>query len=497
MKNKLRILFVSSEINPFAKTGGLADVSSALPKTIHEMDHEVRLIMPKYGCINERRFTLRDVIRLKNVPVMMGENTIQTSVKSAFLPDTKVQVYFIEYKPYFNRQELYVDPKTKYDYPDNAQRFSLFCRGVLETLKILHWQPDIIHCNDWQTSLIPVLLQTEYKQDSFFQKASTLLTIHNLAYQGIFKKEVYPELYLPESLFLLDGPLEFYGKINFLKGGISYADAITTVSEKYSQEIQTDSEYGCGLEGVLKGRKDEIVGILNGIDYNIWNPETDRLINENYGPNSLESKIENKKALLEKNNLIFNESIPVIGMISRLADQKGFDLVAEAIDVLLGLDIQIIILGTGDVRYRTLLEKIHKKFPRKLSINLRFDDEMAHLIEAGSDIFLMPSKYEPCGLNQLYSLKYGTVPVVRNTGGLSDTVQEYNSKEDTGDGFVFNEYSASEMISAIKRAIRLYSDHKAWQRLMKRGMKLDFSWNVSAEKYVRLYTKLEMNRRKK
>lgn len=497
MKGKQRILYVSSEIAPFAKTGGLADVASALPKALYEMGHEVRLMMPKYGCINERRYTLREVIRLKNVPIMTGDGKIVAGVKSAFLPETKVQVYFFDYKPSFGRHELYVDPKTKKDFPDNAERFTIFSRGVLETLKILRWEPNVIHCNDWQTSLIPVLLKTEYANDSFFKKTSTLLSIHNMAYQGTFEPDVISKIALPKDLFSSGNALEFYGKVNFLKAGIIFTDMLTTVSEKYAEEIQSDPEFGCGLEGVLSECKESLVGILNGVDYNDWNPEDDKLIPYNYSLTDLDGKIQNKKALLKKNQLNFQEQTPVIGMISRLADQKGFDLIVEVIDDLMKLNLQMVILGTGDAKYHELLETISRKFPRKLAINLRYDNEMAHLIEAGSDMFLMPSRYEPCGLNQMYSLKYGTIPIVRTTGGLADTVVEFDPENDVGNGFVFEKYSSKQMLRAIKKAINLYADQKVWQQLMKKGMRQNFSWQTSAEKYVKLYLKLENMKRKR
>lgn len=498
MKGRLRILYVCSEIAPFAKTGGLADVANALPKALTEMGHEVRLMMPKYGCINERRYTLREVIRLKEVPILTGDGRVTAAVKSAFLPDSKVQVYFLDHKPAFDRFELYSDPKTNQDFPDNAERFATFCRGVLETLKILRWEPNIIHCNDWQTSLIPVLLKTEFANDPFYKKMATVLTLHNVAYQGKFDADVMAKTALPESLFAAGGPLEYYGQVNYLKGGCLFADLLTTVSEKYAEEIQSDAEYGGGLEGVFAERKEDLYGILNGVDYNEWNPDTDKLIPYNYNvANFASEKIKNKKVLLEKNKLKFQEKVPIIGMVSRLAEQKGFDLLVEAIDKLMSLNIQMVILGVGDEKYHQALKAAQKKYNKKLAINLRFDNELAHLIEAGSDMFLMPSRFEPCGLNQSYSLKYGTVPIVRATGGLADTIFEYDSGNDTGNGFVFAKYSSSEMLKAVNRAINLYADAKVWQRLVKKGMKEDFSWATSAEQYVKVYSKLDFNRRKK
>lgn len=497
MKNRLRVLYLSTEVAPFAKTGGLADVASALPKALFEQGHDVRVMMPKYGNISERRYTLREVIRLKEIPILVGGHEHAVSAKSAFLPDTKVQVYFLDYKPYFERQDYYVDAATGKDFPDNAERFFLFCKTVLETIKLLHWEPHIIHCNDWQTALVPWLLRHEYKDDPFFAKAVTVLSIHNLAFQGIFAPSVLPKLGLPETLTQPGSDLEFFGKINFLKAGIKSADLITTVSPTYATEIQNDQEVGCGLQGLLMERKDDLCGILNGVDYGIWNPEKDSLIPEKYNAVTLKEKEKNKKALAKEAGFPFDAKVPVIGMISRLTDQKGFDLIAAAIDDLLRLDVQIVILGTGDPRYHKMLEKMAKAHPKQVALFLRFDDQLAHLIEAGSDMFLMPSRYEPCGLNQMYSLKYGTVPIVRKTGGLADTIVDADADPNGGNGFVFIAYEAGAMVDAVARAVNAFKDDKAWQKLIKRCMKQDFSWQAAADKYVKLYLKLETAKKKK
>lgn len=490
MKKELSILFISSEIAPFAKTGGLADVAGALPKVIKEMGHEIRLIMPKYGTINERKFKLREVARLKDIPIPLGDRIETVSVKSAVIPHSKVQVYFVDKKKYFDRPELYCNPETNKDWSDNAERFIFFNRAAIEILKALYWHPNIIHCNDWQSALIPLLLKTIYKNDTFFSNISTLLTIHNIAYQGIFEKEVLNLIELPEKLFYPGSGIEFWGKTNFLKVGIVYADLITTVSETYAKEIQQSEEYGYGLEGVLKDRKRDLYGIINGIDYTVWNPEIDELIPTKYSRQTLTEKKKNKKILLEANDLPFNENIPLIGIISRLADQKGFDLIEECIDDLIKLNVQIVLLGTGDEKYHILFKKIREKYPQKIGINLTFNNQLAHLIEAGSDMFLMPSRYEPCGLNQLYSLKYGTIPIVRATGGLADTIKDFDPRAGQGTGFIFEDYSSKALLSAIKRAINVFQNHRLWQKLMNNAMKQDFSWKTAAEKYVALYKKL-------
>lgn len=484
----MKILFVASEVAPFAKTGGLADVASALPQALKKMGHEVRLIMPKYRAIDDKRFTLREVVRLKEVVVPVGEKKTKASVKSAFIPNTKVQVYFLDYKPYFDREGLYVDPSSGEDHQDNDERFIFFCRGCLETLKLLHWQPDVIHCNDWQTGLIPLYLKTLYRKDGFFNRTRTLFTIHNLTYQGNFPSSTFQKTGLPPEVFFPGSGVEFYGQFSFLKAGLVYSDLLNTVSERYAQEIQEIPEFGYGMEGILKSK--DLYGILNGVDYSIWNPEVDQFIPYKYNPEDLRGKIENKKVLLEENGLEFREDIPLIGSISRLADQKGFDLIGQAIDEMMQMDLQYILLGTGDPKYHRLFEQIKRKYPDRIAVNLRFDNRLAHLIEAGCDMFLMPSRYEPCGLNQLYSLKYGTIPVVRATGGLADTITEYDPKRGIGNGFVFHDYSADQLLGAIKRALTTFADKKAWARLVKNAMKGDYSWEVSAQKYVKLYQKL-------
>jgi starch synthase len=489
MNQPLNILFLSSEVVPFAKTGGLADVSGALPQAIKELGHEVRVMMPKYGFISERKFKIHEIIRLRDMEIPVGNRREKASVKSSFIvgPKVKVQIYFLESRRYFQRDGLYVNSKTGEDYPDNDERFIFFCRGVIETLKRLGWKPDIIHCNDWQTALVPVFLKTVYRTEPLLDGVKTLLTIHNISYQGIFPENSFRKSGLPEEIF---DDIEHHGNFNFLKAGIIYSDAVSTVSPNYAKEISSDDEYGCGLMKVLKKRRRDLFGILNGVDYSIWNPEVDKYIPVPYGLRTIESKYENKKVLLKRFNLEYNEKIPVVAQISRLVDQKGFDLIADIIDAMMKLDIQYIVLGTGESKYREMLERIRRKYPKKVGIHLGFDEELAHLIEAGADIFLMPSRYEPCGLNQMYSLKYGTVPVVRATGGLVDTVEEFNPKTGRGTGFLFEEYSGQELLKALKRAISVYKDKKLWMKVIRNGMLKDYSWNASAKKYVSLYGKI-------
>ena len=490
MAKPLDILFIASEVDPFAKTGGLADVSGALPKAIKNFEHEIRIMMPRYGSINERKGKLHEMMRLKEIEIPVGSKTYQASVKSSFIANnnTKIQVYFLDNHSLFGRSGLYVHPDTKKDYADNDERFIFFSRGVLEVLKKLGWQPDIIHCNDWQTGLVPAYLKTLYRNDPFYRDTKTVFTIHNMAYQGIFPKAVLPKTLLPAEV-LSEAGVEANGSLNMLKAGLVFADAVTTVSERYAEEICTSAEFGCGLEGVVSKRKKDLTGILNGIDYGIWDPAVDEYLPHRYDSRTIDLKVENKKALLAKMGLPFNDRIPVIGIISRLADQKGFDLIDEILEAMMKLDLQLVVLGTGEKRYHDLFEKAHKKFPQKVGISLSFNEELAHLIEAGSDMFLMPSRYEPCGLNQMYSLRYGTVPIVRATGGLDDTIEDI-SQSSAGTGFKFKNYNSGELLKTIQRAVQSYQDQPAWRKLMKNGMSKDFSWGSSAKKYIQLYRSL-------
>ncbi len=490
---KLKILFVTSEAIPFVKTGGLADVSAALPKVLTEMGHEVRLVIPKYGAVDERKFKVHDIIRLKDISIKIGDKEVIFSLKSCFLPGvrTRVQIYFLENYEYFgNRNSLYIDPKSGKDYADNDERFILLNRSIMEMIIKLGWIPDIVHLNDWQCGLVPAYAKTIYKDCEGFDKLKILFTIHNLAYQGKFPQSSFKKTGLPESLNSEKKGIIHQGKLNFLKSGLIYSDAINTVSETYAVEIRTKEEYGEGLKDILAKRKDKLFGILNGIDFNIWNPEKDNLIPYNYSLKSLEKKVENKIYLLERFGLKYDEKIPLLGVISRLYDSKGIDLIQKAFNDLMKLNLQFILLGTGDLKYHTFFEKMASKYPNKFSCYLGFSDELAHLIEAGADMFLMPSKYEPCGLNQMYSLVYGTIPIVRETGGLADTVQKYNEKTGEGTGFVFKKYEPSDLIAEVKRAVKVYENKDSWLKLMKSAMRQDFSWNSSAKKYVDLYKKI-------
>jgi len=490
---KLKILFITSEVVPFVKTGGLADVSSALPQKLQEMGHQVRIVVPKYGAIDERKYKIHEVVRLKDLTTNIGDKEVVFSLRSSFLIGQKarVQIYFLDNQEYFgNRPSLYTDPLTGKDYADNDERFILLSRSVFELVNKLGWVPDIIHCNDWQCGLIPAYLKKEFSDDPLFSSVKTLFTIHNLTYQGEFGKATFKKLGLPEELNSEKGILKD-GKVNFMKAGLQYADSINTVSETYAKEICRDNEYGAGLYDILCKRKKDIHGIINGIDDLIWNPEKDKQIAKKYSFKTVDDKKLNKKALAEKFNFEYKEETPVIGLISRLYDSKGFDLIQKVFDDLMTMDIQVVLLGTGDKKYHKFLgtSKVNKS--KKFSHYLGFDDELAHLIEAGSDMFLMPSKYEPCGLNQMYSLMYGAVPIVRETGGLADTVKRFDEKSGHGNGFVFKKYDANEMLKEIKKAVKLYqTDKKTWNKIIKNGMKSNFSWINSSKNYVELYKKV-------
>jgi starch synthase len=480
----MKALILSSEVAPFAKTGGLADVAGALPPCLQKQGCRTSVMMPYYRQVAHCKFDIRPAG--KAVSVRVRDNTVPGEIYEGRI-NGAVPIYFIRQDKYYDRDGLYGTPTG--DHHDNCERFVFFARAALEAVKALNLEPDIIHCNDWQTALVPAYLKTTHADDLKLAPAATLLTIHNLAYQGLFWHLDLPLIGLDWSYFT-PKYLEFYGKINILKGGIIFSTLLNTVSRKYAEEIQT-REYGCGLEGVLSDRKLDLYGVLNGVDYSEWSPEVDRLIPAHFSANDLTGKKRCKAELLKACNLPAGDD-PLIGCISRLADQKGFDLIAKIIEQVMAMDLKMVILGTGEQRYHDLLTAIGKKYPNKISVNIKFDNKLAHMIEAGADMFLMPSRYEPCGLNQMYSLKYGTVPVVRSTGGLADTITDCTPatlQAGTANGFAFAEYDAQKLLETIKRAVLAFKDRDAWRRLMLDGMKQDWSWSRSAGEYVKLYEK--------
>jgi len=480
----MKILFVASEVDPFAKTGGLADVAGALPKALAPLGHEVRLIMPLYREVNRERFGLRPTATRVSVPV--GPTTHEGRVWEARLPASPVIAYFIEQPQLFDRDGLYQQRGD--DFPDNLERFSFFSQAALRALPLVGFQPEIVHCHDWQTALVCAQLRLgSIGREPWFRSMSTVLTIHNLAYQGLFPSEQWPLTQLPNEAFTING-LEFYGNINLLKGGLITADLLTTVSPTYATEILTEA-FGCGLEGVLRAREGELVGILNGIDPQAWDPTSDPHIAARYSMSSLAGKSVCKLALQQRQHLPERHDL-LIGMIQRLAEQKGIDLLVQAMEDLMALPLQLVLLGTGDPIYHRQLEELAKQFPQQLAVNLTFDNALAHQIEAGADAFLMPSRFEPCGLNQMYSMRFGTVPIVRRVGGLADTVIDVHPTtmaSRAATGFVFDEHSASALVQAVKRAVTAFRDQALWKALMQQGMRHDVSWDRSARAYAQVY----------
>lgn len=477
-------------MTPFSKTGGLADVSGSLPKSLSKIGCDVRVITPKYAGLSNAIQPLNRII--ETAEIRIGDRVEEYGLYEGVLPDSDVPVYFVENDKYFNRKNLYEENGK--DYEDNPERFSFFSMAVLFSMQVIGWKPNVIHCNDWQTALIPVYLNTAVKENpllkDYCKKMGTLFTIHNLGYQGLFTKEKYPATGLDTSLFTIKG-MEYYGKINLLKGGILFSDILNAVSPTYSMEIQTE-EYGHGLEGVLSERADDIYGILNGVDYTEWDPSKDPLIISRFSSKSLSRK-KNCKKDLQKLCSLPQEDVPLLGMVSRFDSQKGFDILLEIMDELLQLEIQMVILGTGKLKYEEALKEYASEHPSGLSVNTIFDNTLAHKIEAGSDIFLIPSRYEPCGLNQLYSFKYGTVPVAHKTGGLADTIADYvpsNIIADKCTGFLFNHYSGEGLLKALLLALSVYKDKTQWKRIVTAGMNSDFSWERSAGEYVKLYEKV-------
>jgi starch synthase len=482
--SQLKILFASSEVAPFAKTGGLADVSASLPAALASLGHQVRIVMPMYRSVMQGSFELKPLEKSLEVPLRGKVSNDKVFYKEI---DSNLLIYFIKRNEFFDREMLYGTPEG--DYGDNAERFIFFSRGILQLCKLISFQPDIIHCNDWQTSLVLVYLKSLYEDDPFFYNTLRVFTIHNLAYQGVFPKEYMDISKLPFELFTIRG-LEYYGKMNFMKGGIVFSDLITTVSEKYAQEIQTP-EYGHGLDGILRERSDDIYGVLNGVDYTEWNPETDPYIDSSYNAEDLSGKKKCKEELIEIFKLEGSVETPIIGIISRLADQKGFDILADAADELSKMELFLVLLGRGNERYEKQFSELGKKYKGRFAVKIGFDNVLAHKIEAGSDMFLMPSRYEPCGLNQLYSLKYGTIPVVRATGGLDDTIKEFEPETERGNGFKFFEYSSKALLEKVKRALMIYKNKELWLKLVKICMNEDFSWNKSALRYQEIYSRAD------
>jgi starch synthase len=470
----MKILIATPEAVPYAKTGGLADVAGTLLKEYRRMNKEAYIILPLYKSIKKGDMTLRDTGLKIKVPV--GEREIEGR-----LFRNKSSSYFIDCGEFFDREELYGTPQG--DYRDNASRFIFFSRGVLETCRILNFKPDIIHCNDWQTGLIPLYLKTVYF-DTFFKDTASLLTIHNLGYQGLFPASEMPLTGLGWELFTPEG-IEFYGEISFLKAGLISADVLTTVSNTYAKEM-LQKEFGFGLEGVLQKRAKDLYGVINGIDYNEWDPFRDEFIPKKFSTDDLQGRAECKRCLIKEAS-IDKVDRPLIGMVGRLSAQKGLDLVLQSLEELLSLGLNLVLLGKGDESFHIGFSEASRKYKSRISVTIGFEESLAHRIYAGSDFFLIPSKYEPCGLGQLISMRYGSIPIGRKTGGIADTVQDYNPLASKGTGFLFSDFTPYAMQDAIKRALCLYTDGDKMQKVIRDAMKMDFSWKRSAERYIELY----------
>jgi starch synthase len=458
----MKIVLCASEVVPFAKTGGLADVCGSLPPVLEKMGHELVVITPRYK--TSKLHAPTPVVRI-------GDN---------------VRVCFVESNHYFNREGLYGEAGG--EYKDNLERFAYFCHESLSILKDIKFSPDIIHCHDWHTALIPILLKTNYSHDPFFRKTASVMTIHNLAYQGVFPKSQYAKLGIDGHLFHTQG-LEFYDQVNMLKGGIIFADAVTTVSPQYAKEIQAQA-LGCGLDGVLRNRRQDIYGILNGLDYETWNPKDDPSLDFPFGPSdAIELKRQNKLTVQAALDLPLKEKVPVFGFVGRLCSQKGLEIIMDMIDAIVAKDVQVIFTGVGDRKYHRLIEDACERHPRNVGKFLKFDEHMAHRIYAASDFFLMPSVFEPCGLGQMIALRYGSVPIVHKTGGLADTIRLYDPIHQTGNGFVFTNYVKEAFIKAVEEALKIYRQPAQMENLLQQAMRYRFTWEKSAKEYVKVFQK--------
>jgi starch synthase len=472
----MKILFIASEGLPYSKTGGLADVVEGLPKALAQLGHEVAVFLPRY------RGNKASARIISSLTIPLGSQMRFPAICEGAAANG-VRYFLLDDAEFFDREQLYSDKAG--DYPDNAERFTEFSRAAIEFAKLV-WQPDVFHCHDWQSAMVPTLLHTVYAEDLALCEIPVVFTIHNLGYQGLFPRTVLAATGLPERLFSTEA-LEYWGKVNFLKGGLVFADYLSTVSRGYAKEIQT-AEYGCGMEGVIRNRASRLVGIVNGVDYAAWSPESDKLIAANYCETNLAGKRICKKDLLETFRLpAENLDRPLIGIVSRFADQKGFDLIGQVGDEMLKEDLMLVALGTGEPKHEKFFQLLAAHFPAKVGVKVAYDNTVAHKIEAGADMFLMPSRYEPCGLNQIYSLRYGTVPVVRATGGLDDTIEPYDPRTGRGTGFKFQAYEGRALLECLRAALKAYKDARAWRTIQANGMAKDFSWKTSAKEYVKLY----------
>jgi starch synthase len=475
----MKILFVASEAHPFMKTGGLGDVAYALPKALRRLGIDVRVVIPKYSDIKEDFKKKMLTLSTFNVPV--GWRNQYGGLQ--YLEHDGIPFYFIDNEYYFKRP-------SSYGYDDDGERFSFFCRAVLEAVNhMIDFTPDIIHLNDWHSGMIPVIMKEHFSENPRFFNIKTIFTIHNLQYQGVFPKETLGDLLGLGDDYFAEDAVKYYDGVSFMKGGLNFSDKITTVSSSYAEEIKTPF-YGEGLHGLLQVRSRDLSGMVNGIDTELFNPDSDKELFHNYDYTGLDKKLKNKTELQKSLNLPVNENIPMIGMVTRLAGQKGVDLIAQVIEELLQLNLQFVVLGTGEQKYEDMLRYYSGVSPDKLSVNITFNNTLAKRIYAASDLFLMPSLFEPCGIGQLLALRYGSLPIVRETGGLKDTVHSYNEYTNTGNGFSFTNYNSHDMLYTIKRAVNFYENKNLWNSIVREAMMEDNSWKKSAEEYKNLYASL-------
>jgi starch synthase len=477
----MRILFAATEMEPFASTGGMGDVLGALPPALSALGAEVSVVMPRYGFIDSEKLGLKPYGANERYATVGG---LKKRFRVLSKQHDSVEVLFVDQPTFFDRDRIY--GTTDSDYPDNAARFVFFSRAVLQLAASMEPRPDVIHFHDWHTSLGPVYMACDPETMENLSSVAAVLTIHNLGYQGIFPRPEMLTADLGPELFNQDA-MEFWGQMNFLKGGIVFSDAVIAVSSKYAEEIQTD-EFGFGLEGIVRDHSKKTFGIINGANYTRWDPATDPSLPANYDRTNLQGKTKCKSALQKEMKLAENPTVPLVGMVTRLVEQKGLDLLVDSIERLMELDVQFAVLGLGAERYHTRLLEFAERWPGKFSAVIGFNERLSHLIEGGSDIFLMPSRYEPCGLNQIYSLRYGTIPVVRTTGGLDDTVIDVDVDPARGNGFKFDEFDSMAMTNRLTRALSLFgNDQQRWRKIMDNAFAADFSWDVSAHRHLEVY----------
>jgi starch synthase len=484
-----RVCFIASEVAPLAKTGGLADVAGALAKYLHAAGHDLRVFMPLYGQIDRRRFDIHPVEFLRDVPLQLGLHALTFSASRVRLPDSAAVVYLIDAPGYFERDSLYSDA------PDEHLRFLLLTHAALACCQRMSFAPQILHCNDWHTAMAPLLLRTVYAWDRLFQGTRSLMSIHNIAYQGVFSAAARADTGLGDAIGLLDVDEAARGSINPLREGIKHAHHVSTVSPTYAQEIQTPA-FGYGLEGLLRERGGSLSGILNGVDYEEWSPERDRFLPQHYDVTQLERKQALKQTFLQRLGLATHSRsrAPLLGVVSRLTSQKGFDILMRALpDLLTRHEFALAVLGSGDEQYERFFRDLAYQHPTRVSFRNGYSEEHAHWIEAASDIFLMPSQYEPCGLNQMYSLRYGTIPIVRRTGGLADSVQHFDPVTLQGTGIVFNDYDTTAVTWGVETALAWYANRPLWRQLIENAMAQDFSWQRRVADYSALYERMLVN----